>query len=361
MGRGKIEIKKIENVNSRQRRAGLFKKANELAVLCEAEVAVIIFSNTGKLFEFANSSCVCKVLSTSDLLKDMPHLGHVMYYYLSAVSCYCLMKPNCLGRVKVEILFTKIPIICLAFCSSDSKCVNVDSRSGNGCLRSCIPISLFCLYLQYEKNTIKIQEMCGYYKESCPELEPEFGRNCVLSSYYLQKPTQPKETDVLKEEIEKLKLPDGWLFRRLMGKDLTGMSSQELHLLERQLSEGLMCIKDRKEQLLLQELAQCRMQEQRAVLENETLRRQVEELRGFYPLSSSPTPLCIEYHKQSDPVKKEESSRSPETACNGGLADETSDTTLQLGLPYGNSRKRKTPDGETQSSTSETQFRRLHG
>lgn len=64
MGRGKIEIKKIENVNSRQvtfskRRAGLFKKANELAVLCEAEVAVIIFSNTGKLFEFANSRSAC--------------------------------------------------------------------------------------------------------------------------------------------------------------------------------------------------------------------------------------------------------------------------------------------------------------
>ncbi|KAL2514584.1 MADS-box transcription factor 23-like [Forsythia ovata] len=60
MGRGKIEIKKIENVNSRQitfskRRTGLLKKASELAVLCEAEVAVIIFSNTGKLFEFSSS------------------------------------------------------------------------------------------------------------------------------------------------------------------------------------------------------------------------------------------------------------------------------------------------------------------
>ncbi|KAK4842177.1 hypothetical protein QYF36_017036 [Acer negundo] len=60
MGRGKIEIKKIENANSRQvtfskRRAGLLKKAQELAILCDAEVAVIIFSNTGKLFEFSSS------------------------------------------------------------------------------------------------------------------------------------------------------------------------------------------------------------------------------------------------------------------------------------------------------------------
>ncbi|KAL1549943.1 MADS-box transcription factor 23-like isoform X1 [Salvia divinorum] len=67
MGRGKIEIKKIENVNSRQvtfskRRGGLLKKANELAVLCDAQVAVIIFSGTGKLYEFA-SSCMAQILA----------------------------------------------------------------------------------------------------------------------------------------------------------------------------------------------------------------------------------------------------------------------------------------------------------
>lgn len=64
MGRGKIEIKRIENANSRQvtfskRRNGLLKKAQELSILCDAEVAVIIFSNTGKLFEFSSSGYVC--------------------------------------------------------------------------------------------------------------------------------------------------------------------------------------------------------------------------------------------------------------------------------------------------------------
>ena len=67
MGRGKIEIKKIENLNSRQvtfskRRTGLLKKAKELSVLCDAEVAVIIFSSTGKLYEFSNTRYV-RVLS----------------------------------------------------------------------------------------------------------------------------------------------------------------------------------------------------------------------------------------------------------------------------------------------------------
>ncbi|KAJ7558356.1 hypothetical protein O6H91_04G035400 [Diphasiastrum complanatum] len=61
MGRRKLEMKRIDNVASRQvtfskRRAGLLKKARDLSVLCDAEVAVIIFSSTGRLFEYATSS-----------------------------------------------------------------------------------------------------------------------------------------------------------------------------------------------------------------------------------------------------------------------------------------------------------------
>ncbi|KAG6435706.1 hypothetical protein SASPL_100581 [Salvia splendens] len=38
-----------------KRRNGLLKKAYELSVLCEAEVALIIFSSRGKLYEFATT------------------------------------------------------------------------------------------------------------------------------------------------------------------------------------------------------------------------------------------------------------------------------------------------------------------
>lgn len=60
MVRGKTQMKRIENATSRQvtfskRRNGLLKKAFELSVLCDAEVALIIFSPRGKLYEF--SSC----------------------------------------------------------------------------------------------------------------------------------------------------------------------------------------------------------------------------------------------------------------------------------------------------------------
>ncbi|XP_038709594.1 MADS-box transcription factor 23-like [Tripterygium wilfordii] len=61
MGRGKIAIRKIDNSTTRQvtfskRRNGLLKKARELSILCDAEVGVIVFSGTGKLYEYASTS-----------------------------------------------------------------------------------------------------------------------------------------------------------------------------------------------------------------------------------------------------------------------------------------------------------------
>ncbi|EXB77655.1 Developmental protein SEPALLATA 2 [Morus notabilis] len=67
MGRGRVELKRIENKINRQvtfakRRNGLLKKAYELSVLCDAEVALIIFSNRGKLYEFCSSPSMVKTL-----------------------------------------------------------------------------------------------------------------------------------------------------------------------------------------------------------------------------------------------------------------------------------------------------------
>ncbi|KAL1824178.1 MADS-box transcription factor 23 isoform X2 [Daucus carota subsp. sativus] len=61
MGRGKIAIRRIDNPTNRQvtfskRRSGLLKKAKELSILCDAEVGVVIFSSTDKLYEFSNTS-----------------------------------------------------------------------------------------------------------------------------------------------------------------------------------------------------------------------------------------------------------------------------------------------------------------
>nr|API68655.1 agamous-like 15 MADS-box protein [Prunus dulcis] len=252
MGRGKIEIKRIENANSRQvtfskRRAGLLKKAQELAILCDAEVAVIIFSNTGKLFEFSSAG----------------------------------MKRT-LSRY--------------------NKCLDPSEDAAEEC--------------KAEKQ-------------------------------------DSKELDVLKDEFAKLQKKQV----RLLGKDLTGLSLKELQQLEQQLNEGLSSVKERKEQLLVEQLEQSRVQEQRAILENETLRRQVEELRCLFPQTDRAVPSYLEYY----PVEKEKSLvnhgvTSPDLVSNFAFENGDSDITLHLGLPSDVYGKRKAPEREAHSNDSGSQL-----
>ncbi|RDX67535.1 Agamous-like MADS-box protein AGL8, partial [Mucuna pruriens] len=59
MGRGRVQLKRIENKTSQQvtfskRRTGLLKKAHEISVLCDAQIALIMFSTKGKLFEYSS-------------------------------------------------------------------------------------------------------------------------------------------------------------------------------------------------------------------------------------------------------------------------------------------------------------------
>ena len=61
MGRGKIHISRIENRTTRQvtfakRRAGLLKKTHELSVLCDVQIGLVIFSSTGKMFQYCSDS-----------------------------------------------------------------------------------------------------------------------------------------------------------------------------------------------------------------------------------------------------------------------------------------------------------------
>jgi hypothetical protein len=67
MGRRKIQIRPIQDDRTRQvtfvkRKGGLFKKVYELSTLCECEVAVILFSSNGKLFEYCSSGDTDAVL-----------------------------------------------------------------------------------------------------------------------------------------------------------------------------------------------------------------------------------------------------------------------------------------------------------
>ncbi|KAG5017171.1 hypothetical protein JHK85_023307 [Glycine max] len=61
MGRRKIEIAEVKDPNTRQvtfskRRSGLFKKANELSILCGVEIAMVVFSIGNKPYSFGHPS-----------------------------------------------------------------------------------------------------------------------------------------------------------------------------------------------------------------------------------------------------------------------------------------------------------------
>ncbi|XP_061344225.1 truncated transcription factor CAULIFLOWER D-like [Gastrolobium bilobum] len=67
MGRGRVQLKRIENKTSQQvtfskRRTGLLKKAHEISVLCDAQVALIMFSTKGKLFEYSSETSMEDIL-----------------------------------------------------------------------------------------------------------------------------------------------------------------------------------------------------------------------------------------------------------------------------------------------------------
>ncbi|KAE8692544.1 protein MIZU-KUSSEI 1-like [Hibiscus syriacus] len=189
MGRRKIEMKKIENLNSRQvtfskRRNGLLKKAKELSILCDAEVGVIIFSGTGKVYQWSSTSITVWIAK----LKS---------------------KRN----VNMEETLSRF-----------NRGKAIDESSG----------------------------------EEKPEPNPK-----------------PIDVNTLKEEYLRLRAAYMWL----NGKELEGMSFKELQQLEHQLNEGLFSVKEHKEQLLLEQLKRSKLQEQKALLEKESLRKQVEELQ----------------------------------------------------------------------------------
>ncbi|KAF3616086.1 putative kinesin-4-like [Capsicum annuum] len=209
MGRGKIEMKKIENISSRRvtfskRRSGLFKKAEELSILCDAEIGVIVFSDTDKLYKFASSN------SSMEKIMDR---------------------------------YTGCPA------SSDHTSV--------------------------------------------------------------QNVAQSLEVNALKDEVARLRQVTG----RMMGKELDGLGYKELQQLEHQLTEGILSIKNKKEQVLLELLQKSNMQ--------------IEEL-GKKSSGGSSTVIC-DYKS---------------------VREEISDTSLSLGLSVATSQQKKIPKIECTSNDS---------
>ncbi|CAA2988657.1 agamous-like MADS-box AGL18 [Olea europaea subsp. europaea] len=123
----------------------------------------------------------------------------------------------------------------------------------------------------------------GVELEDKEDIEGNFG---VLDFELMEEPMEVEvhaEVNALKDELEKLKL----MHRRMLGKELGGLSLQELQDMEHKLSEGAISVKNEKEKKLLEKLEKSKLQRQKVVQQNEALREQVEKLKHRVGLSRS--------------------------------------------------------------------------
>ncbi|KAL5139784.1 MADS-box transcription factor 17 [Glycine soja] len=105
MGRGKVVLERIQNKINRQvtfskRRNGLLKKAFELSVLCDAEIALVIFSSRGKLFQYSSTDINRIIEKYRQCCFNMSQTGDVAEHQ----SEQCLYQELLVLRVKHESL-----------------------------------------------------------------------------------------------------------------------------------------------------------------------------------------------------------------------------------------------------------------
>ncbi|XP_054793355.1 agamous-like MADS-box protein AGL104 isoform X2 [Prosopis cineraria] len=84
MGRVKLEIKRIENTINRQvtfskRRNGLIKKAYELSILCDIDIALIMFSPSGRVSHFSGRRRIEDVFTHYINLPDQERDGAITF------------------------------------------------------------------------------------------------------------------------------------------------------------------------------------------------------------------------------------------------------------------------------------------
>lgn len=223
MVKERIKISKIDNLTARQvtfskRRRGIFKKAQELSILCDAEVGLIIFSATGKLFEYASSS-----------MKDI-----------------------------------------------------------------------------IEKHDIHL-------KKILPE-KPSLDLNLENDSY-------SRLSKQVAETSEQL--------RKMRGEDLKGLSLEELQQLEKTLETGLTRVLDRKGKNIMEQITGLEKKGLQLMEENLRLKQQVVDMSrvGKQIVTDSGNGIC-EDGQSSESVANTLQSGAPQDY------DDSSDTSLKLGLPW---------------------------
>lgn len=93
MGRKKIQISRITDERNRQvtfnkRKFGVMKKAYELSVLCDCEIALIIFSSSNKLYQYASTDMDKVLLKYTEYNEPHESLTNKNIIEVSLVAFY---------------------------------------------------------------------------------------------------------------------------------------------------------------------------------------------------------------------------------------------------------------------------------
>ena len=122
MGRKKIQISRISDERNRQvtfnkRKFGVMKKAYELSVLCDCEIALIIFSSSNKLYQYASTDMDKILLKYTEY--NEPHESLTNKNIVDALS----KKENKVRHSNVNQASSMIHVILV----EHSECVNTTS------------------------------------------------------------------------------------------------------------------------------------------------------------------------------------------------------------------------------------------
>ncbi|KAG6513512.1 hypothetical protein ZIOFF_023842 [Zingiber officinale] len=255
MVRGMVELRMIENKIDRQvtfakRKNGLLRKAHELSVLCDAEVAVIIFSSRGKLYEFCSLPGMMKIL---ERYKKYSYGGSEINFQVKENQGLVLDMVR--GMVELRMIENKF----------DRQVTFAKRR--NGLLKKAHELSVLCdaeVAVIIFSSRGKLYEFCSLPGYGGSEINFQVKENQLVQS-------SRQEYMELKARLESLQRSQ----RNLLSEILGSLSVKELDYLEKPLDMSLKEIRSSRTQQMLDQLTDLQRREQVLCEANKDLRRRV--------------------------------------------------------------------------------------
>ncbi|RZC87273.1 hypothetical protein C5167_029823 [Papaver somniferum] len=248
MGRGKIVIRRIDNSTSRQvtfskRRNGLLKKAKELSILCDAQVGLIIFSSTGKLYEFSSTN-MKSTMERYNKSKEEQH--HPL--------------PNANSEAKRRLR------------------KNLFNTVGDGLDISNVSVGIISRVPGTKKSTGRKIDMGRGSEEKLVGMEWRISKDLASdrSAWKSVILFWKREAAALRHELQSLQENH----RQLMGQELSSLSVKELQNLENQLEMSLHGVRMQKDQKRNDEIHELNRKLNLLHQENMDLLKKINEARN---------------------------------------------------------------------------------